>query len=139
MGKGSTVAGKLVRSVTVLSKSHQIGEIKHFAKFVLSPDVPAKMSRIVLSITKSCRLAVRKIATSSAYKKTLSLILWCSDLSKPMLSARRNKALRASMTMTNKSGDNGSPWRRPLAWQIRLPNEPFVTTRVLAEERISAI
>jgi len=69
MGKGSTVVGKLVRSVTVHSKSHRIGEIKHFAMFVLSPDAPTKISRIVLSITKSCRLAVRKIATSSAYKE----------------------------------------------------------------------
>ena len=45
IGKGSIFAGKFVSNVTVASKSHCIGEIKHLATLVLSPEALAKMSK----------------------------------------------------------------------------------------------
>jgi hypothetical protein len=41
------------------------------------------------------------------------------------------------MTSINNSGDNGSPWCNPRAWQIHWLGAPFSRTLVLAERRSS--
>jgi len=70
-------------SVTVASRSHYIGDIMHFDMFVFNPEAPAKISRIVVVINKSCCTGDRKTTTSSAYMKVLSLILGCRTVGVP--------------------------------------------------------
>ena len=57
----------------------------------------------------------------------------------PLASAVLISILSASIASTNRSGEKGSPCRRPLAWQIRRPGEPLRMIFVLAVERISEI
>ena len=58
---------------------------------------------------------------------------------RPKLSAALNIALSASMAITNKSGESGSPCLKPLAWQILRPGMPLRIIRVLAVERSKEI
>ena len=108
-GKRINLAREVGEERDVASKLHCIGETIHLAAFVLRPDAPAKISRIPLVRVRSCWSGVRKITTSSAYKKALSVILGCNDLRRCLLSARAKRAFKASITRTNNSGDNGSP------------------------------
>ena len=108
-GKRINLAREWVKSETVASKLHWIGETIRLAAFVFRPDAPAKISRIPLVRVRSCWSGVGKITTSSAYRKALSVILGCSYLRRCLLSARAKRAFKASITRTNNSGDNGSP------------------------------
>ena len=96
-------------SVIVASRSHCIGDIMHLDMFVFNPDAPAKISKIVVVINKSCCTGDRKTTISSAYMKALSVILGCKTRRSPLLSANLSRAFSPSMTITNNSGDNGSP------------------------------
>lgn len=47
--------------------------------------------------------------------------------------------LMTSMAMMNNMGDNGSPCRKPRAYQIFLPGLPFICTLVEAVDKSTVI
>ena len=104
--EGSILPGKWVNKVTVASESHCIGEIMHLDIFVLSPQAPAKISRIIFISTRSCCSAERNTTTSSAYRKVLSLIFWCRGGRRAQSSTTSfNREFNPSITITNNSSD----------------------------------
>jgi hypothetical protein len=62
------------------------------------------------------------------------LILLSSDWKSSLVCASRSKVLRTSIAKTKRSRESGSPWRRPLVWQILRPGVPFRIIACRGEE-----
>jgi hypothetical protein len=85
-------------------------------RFVARPVAPSKHARIDFATESSAVVGCKNTTTSSAFKEILyGTAFRFKGLNKLLSSALENMEFRASMTITNNSGDNGSPCLRPRA------------------------
>ena len=108
----------------------------HLPKLVYKPDASPKIYMMVLMATMSFISGLMNMTTSSAYSDTLERTTEHRRGAKMDCdSAHRMSPPSTSIARTNNIGDKGSPCRKPLAWQMRLPSLPLRRTLVLADPR----
>jgi hypothetical protein len=103
-------AGKPSKTSSRFIPLQLIGKISVFWRFVRSPEVYQKKSRISLRVARSCFLGLTKITALSAYKNVLIPfnlgVMWCIT---PLSVARWRNFWRGSIARMKSMGEIGSP------------------------------
>jgi hypothetical protein len=120
--------------------SHLIGKISVLLRFILSPEqLPKRLSTWVMWYN-SVRFGLAKSVASSSYREhRREAALGRTGCNKFLLAAISISLCNGSIARMKSNVDSGSPCRRPLAWFIGLPGEPFKRIRDDAVARRVAI
>ncbi|KAF5182970.1 hypothetical protein FRX31_027443 [Thalictrum thalictroides] len=91
--------------------------IPDFSKFMVSPVIPAKVSRMFLIVRASSIVARLKMKISSAKRRWLiggPVLEILAPVKFPLSSFCLMRRLRTSIQMMKRRGDRGSPCLKPL-------------------------
>ena len=119
--------------------SQLIGVTLVFSKFVVRPVTSPKFLRMSAKLLMSLPAGFMKITASSAYMEILKRAALprslCSNFSSVAFRSSRCSGSNARM---NRSGERGSPYRRPRPWMCSV-GVPFTRIVEVDVERIAAI
>lgn len=98
--------------------------------FVMRPVTWPKLCRFKARASRSCFIRATKIAASSAYREVLTCAAQLLNVVSTSRSVARSKSYwRGSMAKTKRSGERGSPCRKPVPCLIGTPGIPLIKTR----------